>query len=72
MINKYSNLYNAVILEKKSNFYSCKIKTFIIKNTKEKSKNKNKKIEPKIINDFLVYKFIIFWLFKPKKIMNYY
>lgn len=38
-----------------------------MKNIEEKSKNKCKKIGPKIINNFLVCKFIN----KPRKIVNY-
>ena len=65
-------MHNAVIFEKNNNFYFCKIKTFIIKNIKEKFKHKSKKIKSKIIYDLLVCRFITFYIYKFKKIVNYY
>lgn len=71
MNDQYLNLHNAVILEKSSNFYSYKIRTIIRKNVKKKPKNKSKKIDLKIINGFLVYRFITSYLCKLRKIVNY-
>lgn len=61
-----------MILKEGSNFCSYKIKTIIMKNTREKLKNRNKKIKSKIINGFLVCKFLISCLYKPRKLINYY
>lgn len=42
-----------------------------MKNIEEKPKNKNIKIKPKIINSFLVCKFLSFYLYKSRKIIDY-
>lgn len=71
MIDKYLDLHGVIILKKDSNFCLCKIRTIILKNAKKKPKNKNKKIEPKIINSFLICRFITSYLYKFRKIINY-
>lgn len=72
MIDRYLSLYIVIIFEKNSNSYFYKIKIVIIKNIKVKSKSKNKKIVPKIINGFLICKFLTFCLYKSRKIFDYY
>lgn len=48
------------------------MKTIITENLKEKLKSKSKKIEPKIINSFWIYKFLTSYLYKSRKIIDYY
>lgn len=71
MTDRSSNLNGAMIFEKRGNFWSHKMRTIIIKNRKEKFKNKNKRIEPKIMNNFLISRLIIFCPYKFKKIVHY-
>lgn len=48
------------------------MRAIIVKKAKEKFKNRNKKIKPKIINSFLVSNFISSSFFKSQKIAYYY
>lgn len=72
MIDRCSNLRVVIIFKKCSNFYFCKMKIIIKKNIEEKPKNKSKKIKSKIMNSFLVCRFITSCLYKPRKIVDYY
>lgn len=65
------NLDSAMRFEKGGNFCLYKIRTIIIKNTKKKSKNKNKEVQPKIMNCFLICVLISFCPDKTREIDQY-
>ena len=58
MIDWGSNLSSAMRFKKGGDFRLRKIRTVLIENVKEKSKNRNKEIQLKIMNCFLICIFV--------------
>ena len=66
-----SDLGGAVRFEKNGDFCSCQMRTIVMKDVKEKSKNRNKKVKPKIMNCFLIRIFVPSCLDKTREIVHY-
>lgn len=71
MTNRSLDLNDAMRFEKDNNFCSHKIRAIIIKNVQKKTKDWNQEVWSKIMNCFLIYRFIISYPYKSQEIINH-